>query len=181
MATTGRNPRTFSLQSPADLYRKINFEALTLRNHPPADLAQRAYAVMNAATSAWQMKDWVFRALNDAGELDRLHQFAGREIKGCKDFGRFLTSTSPWMDMAFQLATAAKHFHVTEVTGPEIVTSIDFQFEPGAVARDLSGREEIMVATHGNTISGPDLVLLLDCIWSRALVDLGLLDAADAE
>lgn len=66
------------------------------------------------------------------------------------------TSTSPWMDIAFQLATAAKHFNVSEVTGPEVVTSIDFQFEPGAMAHDLSGREEIMVATHGNTISGPD-------------------------
>lgn len=93
MATTGPNQRTFKLQSPADLYRKINFEALALRNDPPADLARRAYAVMNAATSAWQMKDWVYRALDQADQLDRLHQFAGREIKGCKDFGRFLTST----------------------------------------------------------------------------------------
>ncbi|MGN3967292.1 hypothetical protein ACS0ZG_36195, partial [Burkholderia gladioli] len=76
MATA--NPRTFSLQTPADLYRKLHFEALALHNNPPADLQQRAYAVMNAVTTAWQMKDWVYEALREAGALDRLNEFAGR-------------------------------------------------------------------------------------------------------
>lgn len=110
--SAAQNARTFSLQSPADLYRKLRFEARTLHSHPPADLTERAYAVMNAVTSAWQMKDWVYRALADAGQLERLHQLAGREIAGVKDFGRFLTGNSPWMNMGFQLATAAKHFEV---------------------------------------------------------------------
>lgn len=57
MAT--RNRRTFSLQTPADLYKKLNFEALALHNNPPEDLEQRTYAVMNAITTAWQIKDWV--------------------------------------------------------------------------------------------------------------------------
>ena len=60
MATPNR--RTFSLQTPADLYRKLNFEALELHNNPPNDLERRAYAVMNAVTTAWQMKDWVYEA-----------------------------------------------------------------------------------------------------------------------
>lgn len=182
MATAvAQNARTFSLQTPADLYRKIHFEALALHNNPPADLTERAYGVMNTVTSAWQMKDWIFRALADAGQLDRLHQFAGREIKSDKDFGRFLTNNSPWMSMCFQLATAAKHFDVNTEAGPEVVTTVDFRFDPGSMAHDLTGREEIMVRTYNNTISGPDLVLLLDCIWRRALVDLALLAAAELD
>ena len=179
--SAAQNTRTFSLKSPADLYRKIHFEALALRSNPPADLIERAYCVMNTVTSAWQMKDWVYCALADAGQLDRLHQFAGREIKGNKDFGRFLTSHSPWMNMCFQLATAAKHFDVNTEAGPDVVTTVDFQFDPGAMAHDLTGREEIMVRTHNNTISGPDLILLLEYIWDRALRDLGLLAAAESD
>lgn len=175
-----QNARTFSLQSPADLYRKLRFEARALHNHPPADLTERAYAVMNAVTSAWQMKDWVYRALADADQLDRLHQLAGRKVVGAKDFGRFLAQNSPWMDVAFQLATAAKHFDVNERTGPEVVTAIDFELIPGADG-ELAGRDEIMVRTRNNSISGPGLVLLLEYIWGHALVRLDLLPAAELE
>jgi len=172
---TAQNRRTFSLQTPADLYRKLHFEALTLHNNPPIDLTERAYGVMNAVTSAWQMKDWIYRALADSDQLNRLDRFAGREIKNVREFGRFLTENSPWMSMCFQLATAAKHFSVDQRAGPDVITTIDFQFDPGGMAHDLAGRKEIMVRTHNNTISGPDLILLLDYIWDHALVDLGLL------
>jgi hypothetical protein len=175
-----QNARTFSLQSPADLYRKLRFEARALHNHPPADLTQRAYAVMNAVTSAWQMKDWVYRTLVEAGQVDRLHTLAKREIKGDKDFGRFLAANSPWMDVAFQLATAAKHFDVNDRTGPEVVTAIDFELIPGPDG-ELAARDEIMVRTRNNSISGPGLVLLLEYIWGHLLVGLGLLDAAELE
>lgn len=175
------NARTFSLQSPADLYRKLHFEALALRNSPPAELDVRAYAVMNAVTTAWQMKDWAYSALDHAGQLDHLHQFAGKRIKGTSDFGTYLAGNSPWMNMCFQLATAAKHFEVGQKAGPEVITSVDFRVDPPAIARDLAGREEIMVTTHNNTISGPDLVLLLDDMWRRALIDLNLLDADVAD
>jgi hypothetical protein len=178
MATApAHNKRSFSLQTPADLYRKLHFEALALHNAPPEDLTERAYAVMNAVTTAWLMKDWVYGALGSSGQLDRLHQFAGREIRNKSDLGNFLTGNSPWMNMCFQLATAAKHFAVDAKAGPDIETAIDFQFDPGASAHDLTGRDEIVVRTHDNMISGPDLVLLLDYIWSHALVDLELLSA----
>lgn len=179
MATAAAsNVRTFSLQSPADLYRKIHVEALALRNNPPADLTERAYAVMNAVTSAWQMKDWIYSAMSDAGQLDRLRDFMGRAIEGPNDFGRCLTARSPWMNMCFQLATAAKHFEVNDRKGlPDVVTTVDFQVDPGALAPDLAGREEIMVRSVGTSISGPDLVLMLDDMWRHALLDLGLLTA----
>jgi hypothetical protein len=51
------NARTFSLQTPADLFRKMRFEADVLRQAPPDDLTERAYSVMNVVTSTWQMKD----------------------------------------------------------------------------------------------------------------------------
>lgn len=174
MATPNR--RTFSLQTPADLYRKLNFEALELHNDPPNDLEQRAYAVMNAVTTAWQMKDWVYEALREAGALNHLNEFAGRIIRGKKDFGTFLCENSPWMNVCFQLATAAKHFDVGQDTGLEVLTTIEFQVAPETTVHELRGQDEIMVRTPRNSISGPDLVLLLDYIWSRALPRLGLLD-----
>jgi hypothetical protein len=175
------NRRTFSLQTPADLYRKLNFEALELHNNPPNDLEQRAYAVMNAVTTAWQMKDWVYEALREAGALNRLHEFAGRIIQGKKDFGTFLCDNSPWMNVCFQLATAAKHFDVGQDTGLEVLTTIEFQVAPETTVHELRGQDEIMVRTPHNSISGPDLVLLLDYIWSRALSRIGLLDPQAAE
>ncbi|MFM0355455.1 hypothetical protein PQR12_18350 [Paraburkholderia nemoris] len=169
------NTRTFSLQTPADLYEKIHFEALALHNDPPSDLTERAYAVMNAVTSAWQMKDWVYESLAAAGRLQELDRVAGRKVTGRRDFGTFLTENSPWMNVCFQLATAAKHFEVSTDTGLEVVTSIEFQFEPGEIPEDVPGRQEIMVATNRNTISGPGLVLLLDFLWEHLLRNLGLL------
>jgi hypothetical protein len=92
MATPNR--RTFSLQTPADLYRKLNFEALELHNAPPNDLEQRAYAVMNAVTTAWQMKEWVYEALREAGALKHLNEFAGRIIRGKKTSVRSCAKTA---------------------------------------------------------------------------------------
>lgn len=54
------NARTFSLQTLADLFRKMRFEAGALRQAPPDDLTERAYAVMTADASVWQMKDLVY-------------------------------------------------------------------------------------------------------------------------
>jgi hypothetical protein len=171
------NARTFSLQTPADLFRKMRFEAGALRQAPPDDLTERAYAVMNAVTSAWQMKDWVYEALGRAGQLDVLHQVAGRKIAGLRDFGSFLTANSPWMNMSFQLATAAKHFMVNAEAGPEVFTMVDFQIDPAAAGHQPAAIQEIMVRTQNNSISGPDIVCMLVFVWGQLLVDLGLISA----
>jgi hypothetical protein len=177
-----RNALTFSLQTPADLYRKLNFEGLALHNSPPGDLTQRAYAVMNAVTTAWQLKDWVFHALEETGKLDLLDAMAARKIKGRKDFGDFLAKNSPWLNICFQLATAAKHFGVGNTYDlPQVVTSIELDAHPGQQLVDMTGTHEIIVRTRNNSISGPDLVLLLDYIWADVLVRLGLLDKDDAQ
>lgn len=175
------NTRTFSLQTPADLFRKMRFEAGALRQAPPGNLTERAYAVMNAVTSAWQMKDWVYEALGSGDQLDLLHQVAGRRIAGSRDFGNFLTSSSPWMNMSFQLATAAKHLVVNADAGPEVITIIDFQNDPAAAGQQLAAAQEIMIRTRNNSISGADLVLMLVIVWGRLLSDLQLITADDLE
>lgn len=171
-----QNHRTFSLQTPEDFYNKLHFEALALFNTPPENLEHRAYAIMNAIITAWQMKDWIYTALQNRNELDRLNQFSGRHIHGRRDFGTFLCERSPWMNMCFQLATAAKHFSVEQRAGLEVTTTIEFQVEPETTIHELHGQDQIMIRTRNNSISGPDLVLLLDYIWSRALPDLGLME-----
>lgn len=166
------NARTFSLQTPADLFHKMRFEAGALRQAPPEDLTERAYAVMNAVTSAWQMKDWVYEALDRAGQLDLLHEVAGRKIAGVRDFGNFLTANSPWMNMSFQLATAAKNFVVNSDAGP---TMVDFQIDPVPSGQQPAAIQEIMVRTRNNSISGPDLVCMLVFVWGQLLLDLRLI------
>ena len=179
MPSANLNGRTFSLQTPADLFRKMRFEARALREAPPEDLTERAYAVMNAVTSAWQMKDWVYETLGRAGQLDLLHQVAGRRIAGSRDFGNFLTTNSPWMNMSFQLATAAKHFVVNADAGPEVITVVDFHIDPAAVGQQPAAVQEIMVRTQNNSISGPDLVCMLVFVWGQLLADLGLISVAE--
>jgi len=153
------NLRTFSLQTPADLYRKLRFEALELHNNPPVNLEQRAYAVMNAVTTAWQMKDWVYEALRSNEALGRLDEFTGQNIRDRKAFGTFLCDRSPWMNICFQLATAAKHFKVSTNAGLEVATSIEFQVDSETTVHELRGHDEIMVTTPHNSISGPGLGL----------------------
>jgi hypothetical protein len=80
------------------------------------------------------------------------------------------------MNVCFQLATAAKHFDVGQDTGLEVLTTIEFQVAPETTVHELRGQDEIIIRTPRNSISGHDLVLLLDYIWSRALPRLGLLD-----
>lgn len=78
------NARTFSLQPPADLFRKMQFEAGALRQAPPDDLTQRAYAVMNAVTSAWQMKECVYLGATAAGfgaDHRRRNELAGWKLE----------------------------------------------------------------------------------------------------
>lgn len=180
MPPAGSNARTFSLQTPADLFRKMQFEARALRQPPPDDMTECAYAVMNAVTSAWQMKDWVYEALRQAGQLNVLHRVAGRRITETRDFGNFLTANSPWMSMSFQLATAAKHFVVNAEAGPEVITMIDFQIDPAIDRQQPAAVQEIMVRTRNNSISGPDLVLMLVFVWGRLLLDLDLITAVEA-
>ncbi|MQA37076.1 hypothetical protein [Rugamonas aquatica] len=179
MPPADHNARTFSLQTPADLFRKMRYEAGVLHQNPPDDLTQRAYAVMNTVTSAWQMKDWVYEALGRACQLDFLHQVAGRKIAGSRDFGNFLTANNPWMNMSFQLATAAKHFVVNADAGPEVITMIDFQIDPATAGQQPTAVQEIMVRTRNNSISGPDLVCMLVFVWGQLLVDLGLISAEE--
>ncbi|SOF00965.1 hypothetical protein SAMN05446635_9043 [Burkholderia sp. OK233] len=63
-----------------------------------------------------------------------------------------------------QLATAAKQFDVGQDTGLEVLTTIEFRVAPDTTVHELRGQDEIIVRTPRNSISGPDLALLLDYI-----------------
>jgi len=178
---SNQNSLTFSLQTPAALYRKIRFEGFALFNNPPADLTHYTYGVMNAVTSAWQMKDWVYSALDNAGELHRLNTLANRKINGTRDFGRFLAKNSPWLNACFQLATAAKHFEVNVKNSPEVFATIEFKIDPTDPALKIAESKEIIIRTANNSIPGAHLVLLLVYVWGNTLVQLGLLQAGEID
>jgi hypothetical protein len=176
---SNQNSLTFSLQTPADLYRKIRFEGFVLFNNPPVDLTHYAYGVTNAVTSAWQMKDWVYCALGDTGKLHLLDTLAHRKINDAGDFGQFLAENNPWLNACFRLATAAKHFEVRTKSAPEVFTTIEFKIDPNDLALKMAESKEIIIRTANNSIPGADLVLLLVYIWGKILVKLGLLQAAE--
>ncbi len=167
--------RPFSLRSPVDLYRKIHFESEELRTHPSIDRTKRAYAVMNTVTSAWQMKDWLYRFLYESGQLTLLDKFAGRRIKGVSDFGVFLIQKDPWLDICYQLATGAKHFEEDVNAGMEMVAKFEFKVGSNDSLLKFSENTGIIIKTEDNLISGHELVLLLDYIWRELLLNVGFL------
>lgn len=81
--------------------------------------------------------------------------------------------------MSFQLATAARHFVVNADVGPEVITVVDFQIAPATAGQQPTAVQEIIVRAQNNSISGPDLALMLVFVWGRLLFDLGLISAEE--
>jgi len=173
MSEDGRTDKTFFIRTPADLLEKLRWEANALWDAPPYDLQQRAYMVMNCAITAWQMKDWVYKTLEDSERLNAFNIYAPRKIADCKDFGKYLTETNPDMNMAFQIATASKHLQLWEdLNDPDIRTTV----EP--VEINLHGgyqRGELFILDGQESIVAHDLICRLCIYWENALHDLDLM------
>ncbi|RKT22857.1 hypothetical protein B0G69_6348 [Paraburkholderia sp. RAU2J] len=75
--------------------------------------------------------------------LNRLSEFAGRIIRGKKDFDAFLCENGPWMNVSSQLASAAKHFDVGKDTGVEGLTTIELHVAPETAVHELRDKMKI--------------------------------------
>lgn len=172
MADDGHTGKTFFLNTPADLLEKLRWEKDALWTSAPFDLQQRAYMVMNCLITSWQMKDWVYSALKVSDRLKDLDDYAGRAIKGKKDFGLYLTSACPQMKMAYQVATASKHRGITTNNDPNVRTEV------GTIHIELRGgyeRGELFVLDGQESMVAHDLICRLYVYWKRVLYALGLM------
>ncbi len=164
--------KTFFLNTPADLLEKLRWEKDALWASPPFDLQQRAYLVMNCLITSWQMKDWVYNALEFSKRLNDLNAYARRNIKNREDFGAYLTGALPQMKVAYQIATASKHRKVNNRNDPNVRTEV------GKVYIELHGgyeRDELFIFDGQESIVAHDLVCRLYVYWKEVLHALALM------
>ena len=117
--TLPARPQTFGLENAWDLYAKLEWEIEKLKAAPvdrdPQDLA---YGAFNAAVTAWQLMDWVWKeidlskkkrlSLNNLGDLQRLCRNQCRALYLCR-----------------QIATASKHWEVRDYADPSVQAKMD--------------------------------------------------------
>ena len=172
MADDGRTGKTFFLNTPADFLEKLRWEKDALWASASFDLQQRAYMVMNCAITAWQMKDWVYSALQVSNRLKDLDDYAGRAITSSSDFGVYLTGACQQMRLAYQIATASKHREVTKNNNPNV------RAEVRTIHIELRGgyeRDELFVLDGQESMVAHDLICRLYFYWKGVLHDLGLI------
>lgn len=166
--------KTFFIRTPADLLEKLKFEAETLwSSKSPADIRLRAYLVLNCASTAWHMKDWVYNTLQSEGRLDALHSLAGRHIKSREDFGAYLIECVPQMAMVQQIATSTKHLALHR-DDPNIGTGVRQIPKPSREGYDA----ELEIFDAESIMSAADVMIWLYWMWEGLLNRLGLLPAA---
>jgi hypothetical protein len=173
MSEDGRTDKTFFVRTPADLLKKLYWEANTIWVAQSFDLQGRAYMVMNCAITAWQMKDWVYNTLKASERLDDLDAYAHRHIKTREDFGVYLMEANPHMRMAFQIATASKHLQIMEhLNDTNIRTTVD------SIEIKLRGgyqQDELFVIDGQESIVAHELMRRLYIKWKEVLHALRLI------
>ena len=164
--------KTFSLKTPADLLEKLRWENDALWASTPFDLRQRAYMAMNCLITSWQMKDWVYSALQFSDRLKDLNDYAGRAIKDSGDFGAYLKIACPQMKLAYQIATASKHREVRNYNDSNVRTEVK------KICIELRGgyeRDEFFIFDGQESRVAHDLICSLYVYWKGALHALGLM------
>lgn len=172
MSDDGCTGKTFFLSTPADLLEKLRWETNALWASDPLNLQQRAYMAMNCLITSWQMKDWVYGALKVSNRLKELDNYAGREIKDSRDFGKYLMDACTQMKLAYQVATASKHREVTKHNDPNVRTEV------GTIRIELRGgyeRGELFIFDGQEKRVVHDLIYSLCVYWSIVLHDLDLM------
>lgn len=173
MADDGRTGKTFFLNTPADLLEKLRWEWEALWTSAPFALQQRAYMAINCLITSWQMKDWVYNALEVSERLKDLNTYAGRKIKNKEDFGSYLTEKFPQMKVAYQIATASKHREIYKKNNdPNVRTEV------ATIHIELHGgyeREELFIFDGQESMVAHDLICRLYLNWKRVLHDLHLM------
>lgn len=123
-----RPTKTFGLEEPIELYRKLLFDIQRLR----AGRATRdvQYAAFDCAVSSSHLVDWVLHAVDDTSHVRLSGKQRGKHgiIQG---FGARNASRLPDLELCRQIANSVKHVIVTH--GPvmdHVSTGSTVRFEP---------------------------------------------------
>ena len=110
------------------------------------------------------MKEWAYEALREAGAFNRLNEFAGRIIRGKKDFGTFLCEKQSVDEGVLSTCHCRQAFR--RWTRHRYRSAYHYRVSgcPGDHRPQTARAGEIMVRPLRDSISGPDLILLLDYI-----------------
>lgn len=96
--------KTFGLQGPRDLLRKLEMDVATLTALSTADADLVAFAAFNCAIDAWSLRDWCWHWLAAKKRTD-----LGGDAK---QLGRTLFAAIPNLEICVMLCNGAKHFQI---------------------------------------------------------------------
>ena len=106
--------KTFGLEDCRDLLRKLEWEIEGLRNTPPDDLDGLAFRAFNAFVTAWHMGDWVWKTMTEDQHEALRNDWAAPAMKDDGSFRGELRKRSRTLALCREIATASKHFDVTQ-------------------------------------------------------------------
>ena len=124
--------KTFGLEKPVDLYRKLLFDIRRLRGGVSTRDVQ--YAAFDCAVDSFHMVDWVLHAVNDEDHfrLTRKHRDGRKIVEG---FINTNAACLPDLELCRQIANSVKHVVMT--FGPKMdymSTGSTVKFEPDFIA-----------------------------------------------
>lgn len=167
--------KTFNVTSPRDYFDKLHWEVKSLFENMYEVVDQiRVYKVMNAASTAWHLTDWVYPELTN-------EQRAGRT----KGPSRGLTGYQTWLrhecgalHICRQIAIPAKHREITNHPDSKITTGMTMYSVPG------TGRMRILlepsIHIDGVYSSVENVLMAAEDFWRLELQTLGLWGPTDA-
>ena len=146
--------KTFGINGPGDLLKKLEWEIQALRNTPKSDLTGLCYHAFNGVVTAWHMGDWVWAALN---QDQRASLQAEHGINNRGEFLYWVRQTSQRLAICREIATASKHFTVDQSPRENIATIASARTEK---VTDSKGNE--IVTGSGGFVVAPAWALKVD-------------------
>ncbi|WP_213306008.1 hypothetical protein [Paraburkholderia sacchari] len=153
--------KTFSVQSPADFFAKLQWEFARLKGIDPSLSRDFVYQSITCASDAWHMTDWVFNSL----PYDRHNDFPD-----VRAYRRFAQKDSPDLAICREIADASKHSKIDAKPNPEIRTGFVRTPDP------RSGVDGIwwFVVANGKLRDIREVIDGAVMYWCRTLDSLGL-------
>ena len=153
------------------MLEKLRVESQQLSTNPPKDPKLHAYAALNCAATAWNLKDWAWAGIaKDARRRLILDELAGDTIESLHEFEN-LICTKNCIAICHQLITSAKHVSVNGE--PHVGTSIQFLDSP----LTKQNEDEPVVTDEDDTPTNSEVFMDAYYFWKRLLSELQLTDS----
>jgi hypothetical protein len=112
--------KRFDLNTPRDLLQKLAWEIEQQSKSHFSSPEEEAYRAWNCAVTAWQISDWVWQALDDAGRELVRSKSPKPKAEGATPLQTLVMAECREIAICRQLATGSKHFVIDRHDDPEV-------------------------------------------------------------